>query len=136
VLLLLPSQAGLLWGISPLPLFGTQGSLPSLLHVFFVVIVYYPVFFLFSLGGSWSVQGAMLIWPRVVCGSTASHLAHLVVCFFPSRLGAGVWRQHGSPPHEVEMLCTGWRCAGVKVLSLLGGFSCKVYLQCLCKILL
>jgi hypothetical protein len=23
----------------------------------------------------------MLIWPRVVCGSTMCHLAHLVVCF-------------------------------------------------------
>jgi hypothetical protein len=27
----------------------------------------------------------MLIWPRVVCGSTACHSAHLVVCF--SRAG-------------------------------------------------
>jgi hypothetical protein len=34
------------------------------------------------------------------------------------------------------MLCTGWRCGEVKVLPLLGGFSCKVYLQCLSKILL
>jgi hypothetical protein len=25
-------------------------------------------------------RGAMLIWPRVVCGSTACHLAHLVIC--------------------------------------------------------
>jgi hypothetical protein len=36
----------------------------------------------------------------------------------------------------VEMLCTGWSCGGVKVLPLLGGFSCKVCLQCLSKILL
>jgi hypothetical protein len=28
----------------------------------------------------------MLIWPRVVCGSTKCHLAHLVVCIFPSSL--------------------------------------------------
>jgi hypothetical protein len=34
-----------------------------------------------SLGGSWSVQGAMLIWPRFVCGNTACRLAHPVVCF-------------------------------------------------------
>jgi hypothetical protein len=52
----------------------------------------------FSLGGGRSVQGTMLIWPRVVCGSTAYHLAHLVVCFFPSGLGAAVWRRRGSPP--------------------------------------
>jgi hypothetical protein len=44
------------------------------------------VFFsLFSLGGGQSVQGAMLIWPRVVGQSTSVHLAHLVVCF--SRAG-------------------------------------------------
>jgi hypothetical protein len=79
----------------PSPLFGTQGTPPSLLCVFFVV-VYYSVS-LFSLGGGRSDQGAMLIWPRIVCGNTVCHLAHLVVCIFPSGLGAGVW-QRGSPP--------------------------------------
>jgi hypothetical protein len=44
-------------------------------------------FLLFSLGGGWSVQGAMLIWSRIVCGSTVYCLAHLVVHIFPSRLG-------------------------------------------------
>jgi hypothetical protein len=39
-------------------------------------------FFPFFLGGCQSVQGAMLIWPRVVCGSTMCRLAHLVVCVF------------------------------------------------------
>jgi hypothetical protein len=34
----------------------------------------------------------------------------------------------------VEILCTSWRCGGVKVLPLLGGFACKVYLQHLAKI--
>jgi hypothetical protein len=53
---------------SPSCLFSAQGTLPSLLCVFFV-IAYYSVS-LFSLGRGWSVQGAMLIWPRVVCGST------------------------------------------------------------------
>jgi hypothetical protein len=80
-----------LGGISPPLLFGAQGIPPSLLHVFFVVIVYYSVFFLFSLGWGRSVQGAMLIWPRVVCGRTTCHLAHPVVCVFPSGLGAGIW---------------------------------------------
>jgi hypothetical protein len=38
------------------------------------------LFCFFPLGAGQSVQGAMLIWPRVVCGSTMCHLAHLVVC--------------------------------------------------------
>jgi hypothetical protein len=108
---------------------------------FLLLLLIIQFFFLFSLGGGWSVQGAMLIWPRVVCGSTACHLAQLVVCIFPSHLGTVIWRWSGSPPGfsikcEVEMLCTGWRCGEVKVLPLLGGFSYKVYLQCLSKILL
>jgi hypothetical protein len=81
----------------PLPLFSAQVTPPSLLHVFFGVIAYYSVFFSFFLGGDQSVQGTRLIWPRVVCGSSACHLGHLVVCVFPSSLGAGVW-QHRSPP--------------------------------------
>jgi hypothetical protein len=79
----------------PLPPFGTQGALPSLLCVFFVV-VYYLVS-LFSLGGGRSVQRAMLTWPRIVCGYTVCCLAHLVICIFPSCLDAGVW-WHRSPP--------------------------------------
>jgi hypothetical protein len=71
------------------PLFGAQGAPPSLPRVFIVLIVYYSVF-LFCLDGGWSVQGAMLIWPRVVHGSTAYRLAHLV-CVFPSHLGMGDW---------------------------------------------
>jgi hypothetical protein len=51
---------------------------------------YYSVS-LFFLGGGRSVQGAMLIWPRIVCGSTTYYLAHLVVRIFPSCLGAGIW---------------------------------------------
>jgi hypothetical protein len=70
---------------------------PPSLHVFFVVIAYYSVS-LFSLVGGWSVQGAMLIWPRVVFGSIAYSLAHLVVCIFPGHLGTGVWWWRGSPP--------------------------------------
>jgi hypothetical protein len=49
----------------------------------------YCLLFNFSFFPGWgrSVQGAMLIWPRIVCGSTAYHLAHLVVHVFPSHLG-------------------------------------------------
>jgi hypothetical protein len=101
-LLPLPSLAGLFIYSSmrdflSLP-FGAQGIPHSLLCVFFVVIAYYSVFFLFSLGGGQSVQRAMLIWPRVVCGSTTCHLAHLLVCFFPSSLGASIWWWRGNPP--------------------------------------
>jgi hypothetical protein len=64
---------------------------------FLLLLLIIQFFFLFSLGGGWSVQGAMLIWPRVVCGSIICSLAHLVVRIFPSWLGAAVWQQHGSP---------------------------------------
>jgi hypothetical protein len=60
----------------PLPSLGDEGTLPSLLHVFFVVIAYYSVSLL-SLGGGQSVQGAMLIWPTTVCGRTVYGLATL-----------------------------------------------------------
>jgi hypothetical protein len=82
------------WEGFPSPhLFGAQCIPRSLQHVFIVLSAYYSVS-LFSPGGGQSVQGAMLIWPRVVYGSTTYHLAHLV-CFFPSCLGAGDWRPRG-----------------------------------------
>jgi hypothetical protein len=34
----------------------------------------------------------------------------------------------------VEMLCAGWKCGGVEVLTLLGGLACKVCLQHFSKI--
>jgi hypothetical protein len=77
----------------------------------------------------------MLIWPRIVCGRTACQLAHLVVCVLVSGGSTGALL--------VFLFNMKWRCyaqAGgaerVKVLPLLGGFSCKVYLQRLSKILL
>jgi hypothetical protein len=97
--LLLPSPAWLVylqfWEGFPSPSLRHSG--PFLLCVFIVVIDYYSVSF-FSLGGGCSVQGAMLIWPRVVCGSILYHLAHLVVCVFPSHLGAGIWQWPRGPP--------------------------------------
>jgi hypothetical protein len=63
----------------------------------FCCCCYTTCFLLFCLGGGRSVQGALLIWPRVVCGSTACCFAHLVVCIFPSGVGAGIWGC-GSPP--------------------------------------
>jgi hypothetical protein len=51
------------------PIFCTQCSPPSFLDVFIVLIAYYSVS-LFSPGGGQSVQGAMLLWSWLVCGST------------------------------------------------------------------
>jgi hypothetical protein len=55
-------------------------------------------FSLFFSGWGQYVQVAMLIWPRVVCGSATYHLAHLMVRIFPSRLCTGIWWQPGGPP--------------------------------------
>jgi hypothetical protein len=76
---------------SPPPLLGAQGTLPSLQRVFIVLIAYYSVS-LSPLGGGRSAQGTMLIWPRVVCGSTMYRLTHLVICIFLSHLDADDWR--------------------------------------------
>jgi hypothetical protein len=131
----------LLWWISPPPPLALSVPHPLCYVSFLLLLLIIQFFFLFSLGGGQSVQGPMLICPRIICGSTAYHLAHLVVCIFPSHLGTGIWRWSKSPPgfsvqREVEMLCAGWRCGGFKVLPLLSAFSCKAYLQHLSKILL
>jgi hypothetical protein len=52
------------------PIFGAQCAPPSFPRVFIVLIAYESVS-LFSPGGGQSVQEAMLLWPRVVCGSNA-----------------------------------------------------------------
>jgi hypothetical protein len=54
------------------PIFGAHGAPPSFPCIFIVLIAYYSVSH-FSLGGGLSVQEAMLIWPRLVCRSTAYH---------------------------------------------------------------
>jgi hypothetical protein len=88
---------------SPLPPVQHSGRPTLFATCLFVVIAYYSGFFFFfgffPLGGGQSTPDRPgLIWPRVVCGSTTSRLAHFVVCIFPSRLGAAVWRQLRSPP--------------------------------------
>jgi hypothetical protein len=69
-----------------------------LCYMSFLLLLLITQFLFFPWVGGRSVQGAMLIWPRVVCGSTAYRFIHLVVRVFPSRLGAAVWRWRGSPP--------------------------------------
>jgi hypothetical protein len=44
-----------------------------LCYVSLLFLLLITQFLFFSPGGGQSVQGAMLIWPRVVCGSTACH---------------------------------------------------------------
>jgi hypothetical protein len=61
---------------------GCPSLFATCFYYFFSCLFIIQVFFsLFSLDGVQFVQEAMLIWPRVVCGSTAYCLAHLVVCF-------------------------------------------------------
>jgi hypothetical protein len=67
--------------------FSTQCTSPSFPSVFIVLTAYYS-FYLFSLGGGQSVQGAMLIWPRVVCGSTTVPLTSPCPCL-PKPSGHG-----------------------------------------------
>jgi hypothetical protein len=52
------------------PFFSAQGAPPSFQRVLTVLIAYYSVSLFFFLGGGQSVQGAMLLWPRFVCGRT------------------------------------------------------------------
>jgi hypothetical protein len=94
---LLPSPAGLLWGISPPSLWCSW--CPALFAT--CLFCCYCLLFIFFFFFPWVGVGlfrAMLIWPTVVCGSTTSRLAHLVVLVFPSHLGTGVWWQRRSPP--------------------------------------
>jgi hypothetical protein len=112
-----------------------------LLRVFFVVIAYYSGFFSFFPGWGSVCPGGYADLAQGCLWEYHVPLAHLVVRVFPSHLGAAIWWWRWSPPgfsiqREVGMLHAGWRCGGVKVLPLLGGFSCKVYLQRLSKILL
>jgi hypothetical protein len=94
---LLPSPAGLLWGI-PLPRSSVLGR-PALFATcfFFVVIVYYSVSLFFPGQGS-VCPGGFADLARVVCGSTVYCLAHLVVRVIPNCLGAGIWRWPRGPP--------------------------------------
>jgi hypothetical protein len=90
------------WACAAAPAFSSRlvrdFSSSPLCYVSFLLLLLIIQFLFFSLGRGRSVQGAMLIWPRIVCGSTMYRLAYLVVCIFLSHLGAGVWRQCGSPP--------------------------------------
>jgi hypothetical protein len=105
------------------------------LFFFFQLLVYYSDWF-FPLFSPW----VGVILSMGLCWFTLCPLDHLVVCIFPSCLGASVWQHRSLPGFSISrgvgMLCMGWRCGGVGVLPLLDGFSYKVYLQHLSKTLL
>jgi hypothetical protein len=106
--LFLPSPPGLLWGISPPPLFSAQGSLPSLLHVFFVLIAYYSVFFLFSLGGGWSVRGLCWSGPGLSVGVLSA--AYLTLWSTSSQAIWALASGHGTGALLVPLFNMKWRC--------------------------
>jgi hypothetical protein len=117
------------------PLFRAQGALPSLLCLFlfsfnclFIIQVFFPG------------QGSVCPEGYADLSQGVPHAIYLLTWWSPKQVGAGIW-QHRYPLgfsiyHGMGMLCMGWRCGSVRVLSLLGGFSCQVYLQCLSKSLL
>jgi hypothetical protein len=72
--LLLPSPASCLWGISPPPSSALRVPCPLCYMSFLLLLLIIQFSFPW---GCHSVQGAMLIWPRIVCGSTTCHLAHI-----------------------------------------------------------
>jgi hypothetical protein len=73
----------------PLPTLRGSGH-PALFAMYLLCCYCLLLSFSFFPVWGWSVQGAVLIWPRVVCGSTTYRLPHLVVHFFPSPLGTAV----------------------------------------------
>jgi hypothetical protein len=103
------------------------------MSLFFQLLVYYSACFFSSLGRGQSVQGAMLICPReyhvlLICSPCG-------LCL-PSSIGAGIWCTGALLVLHlmwVGMLCMGWGCDSVRVLPLLGVFSCQVHLQHLSK---
>jgi hypothetical protein len=127
------------WGIAPSPLFGAQGTWPSLLCVFFVVVFVYSVWFFSS-----------FFWVGLVCPGGYADLAQGCLweyCMPLSSPGglclpkqSGSWclvaREPSWFPHlpwSGDVMCGLGVCK--RVLPLLSGFSCKMYLQCLSKIL-
>jgi hypothetical protein len=77
---------------------------PSFLCVFIVLIAYYSVS-LFSPGGGRSAQGAMRLWPRVVCGSTTVPLSSPCPCL-PKPYGCGCLAARG-PSSFLRLIWSG-----------------------------
>jgi hypothetical protein len=77
-----PTRASQAWpslftvlGRIPFPHSSALSAPHPLSHMSLLFLLLITQFLFFSPGGGWSFQGAMLIWPRVVCGSTAVPLS-------------------------------------------------------------
>jgi hypothetical protein len=107
-----------LWGI-PLPSSSELRVSHPLCNVSLLFLLLITQFLFFPRWGS-VCPGVCWSGPGLSVGVPRYREAHFV-CVFPSHLGAGVWWPGGPPgfsvQREVEMLCTGWRCGGVKVLQ-------------------
>jgi hypothetical protein len=118
------------------PIFSAKCASPSFPHVFIVLIAYYSVS-LFSPGRGWSVQGAMLLWPRIVCGSTMVPLSSPGL-YLPKPSGHG-WLAARGPSWFLRLT---WSGDSLRWLEVWRGqsfasswwFCRKVCLQCLSKI--
>jgi hypothetical protein len=128
------------WGIAPPLLFSTQGAPPFLLCVFFVIVVYYSVcFFSFFPGwgsvcpGGYADLAQGCLWEYCMLLRSPGGLR------LPKRSGS--WCLAAREPSWFLHLTwtgdavSGLGCGGVRILSLLSGFSCKVYHPPLSKIL-
>jgi hypothetical protein len=93
----------------------------------------------FSFFPGWRLvcPGGMLLWPRLVCGSTAVPWSSPGLRL-PKPSGHRQLAARGPPCfsvyREVEILCASWKCGGVKVMPFLSDYACKVCLWRLSKI--
>jgi hypothetical protein len=112
------------------PIFGSQWAPPSFSCVFIVLIAYYSVSLFFP-GGGRSVQGAMLLWPRVVLGSTVVPLSSPRPCL--PKLSGHWWLAARGPSWFLHLT---WSGDALRWLEVCRGqsFACKVCLQHLSKI--
>jgi hypothetical protein len=127
-------------GKSPSALLPSSGC-PTLFATcpFFQLVVYYFLFVCFLRGRDQYVQGALLISLRGGCGRTVCHLFHLLLtCGSANRIRSWCLEAQESSWFLLILWCWGpmcrlgvWRC---KVLPLLGGYSCPVFLWHLRKI--
>jgi hypothetical protein len=80
---------------SPLPPLALRAPHPLCYVSFFIIITYYSVSLFFPRWGLVCPGG----YADLAQGCLWKYrLAHLVVCVFPSHLGAGIWWWCGSPP--------------------------------------
>jgi hypothetical protein len=106
-----------------------------LCYVSFCCCLFSLFFPLFSLDGGQSIHGVMLIWPRVVCGSTTCQLAHLVVC--SSRAGRSWHLVVQEPSWFLHLMWSGDAIRGLGVWRSWGFDSSLVFpVRCISSVCL